>query len=99
MTTLDRPAGHVQSPFFPSPPFLYSQADAIDTAYAKTKTGHVRQRQLRSLSGWCSGLNRVCIVGKSLIFPIRPFALLPKFEDGKPGRETKGRPHASEVYG
>ena len=28
------------------------------------------------------------VVGKSLIFPVRPFALLPKFEAGKPGGET-----------
>ena len=75
-------------PFSPLPPsFLYSQADAIVTADAKTKTRHVRQRQLRSLSGWRSGLNRVCIVGNSLIFPIS-FALLAKFEAGKPGGES-----------
>ena len=35
------------------------------------------------------------VVGKSLIFPIRPFALLPKFEDGKPASESGGNPVAS----
>ena len=34
------------------------------------------------------------VVGKSLIFPIRPFALLPKFEAGKPG-ETGNNPAPS----
>ena len=82
------------SPFLPFPPllfYLYSQADAIVTADATTKTRHVRQRQLRSLSGWRSGLNRVCIVGNSLIFPIS-FALLAKFEAGKPGGESVSAP-------
>ena len=38
--------------------------------------------------------NSGVIVGKSLIFPIRPFALLPKFEAGKPG-ETGNNPAPS----
>ena len=34
------------------------------------------------------GLLASVLAGKSLIFPIRPFALLPKFEAGKPGGES-----------
>ena len=103
--SLDRPSGHVCSPFLPFPPlfYLYSQADAIVTADAKTKTRHVRQRQLRSLSGWRSGLNRVCTVGNSLIFPI-PLPYFPKFDAGKPGSEYMGSkswlaPHVDRLLG
>ena len=59
---------------------------------ARLLQNHADQRHSLARFGSITGsegcLLLYSVVGNSLIFPICPFALLPKFEAGKPGGET-----------